>query len=111
MSDSVELSFSGYDLIDNSAEKDTYAVRLNTGPYAGITYMYGSVNVYEKEGAGHMSFTHQILDPGNFNNTKLDSDADFTNVIGDILFEIIDTQLETGIAKIGHINTNPNAHS
>jgi hypothetical protein len=111
MSESVELSFNGYDLIDNTVDKDTYAIRLNAGAYAGITYMYGSVNVYEKNGQGHMSFTHQILNPGKFNNKKLESDTNFTNAIGDILFEIMDTQLETGIAKIGHINTNPDAHS
>ena len=108
MSD-IELPFDGYDLIEG--DDTTYAVRLTAGPYAGITYMYGSVSVYEKDGQGHMSFTHQIVDPGKFNNTKLENDSKFTDTLGTILFEIMDTQLETGIAKIGHINTNPNAHS
>jgi hypothetical protein len=110
--DSTVLA-SDFELIDNPIDKDTYAISIKQGKWAGVSVMYGQVRVAEDTASeqGILKFTYQLIDPADFNNTALESDNNFIKKLGDILSFILYENLKTGTAEIGHINPDSDTHS
>ena len=100
-------------LLENPNE-DFYAVELKTGLYKGVRYIYGAVSIKETPelNTATMSFSYQISDNGGtFEDDELIGNPEFKNYIGDILMYVIQDSLDNKEAKIGHINTDTDAHT
>ena len=103
----VSLSFMeeefDYKFVNSDLHSSHFAVKLLSGTYTNVVYVYGDVNLTEEEHDGEtfgkLSFSYE-LDEGNDEHPKEDlkSDADFQHHIGRILESII-TRNEF---KIGH---------
>jgi hypothetical protein len=110
-----EYTFNGtthsYTLLDDANDASAYNVKLTSGPYAGVTYKYGEVSVREENDQGFLSWTYQLIDPASFNDKELRESKAFSNTLGDTLYSIMDSQLGTGLAKIGTINADTDTHT
>tara|TARA_B100000513_G_scaffold191702_1_gene117297 strand:- start:479 stop:772 length:294 start_codon:yes stop_codon:yes gene_type:complete len=75
------------------------SIMITKGEYEGVIYQYGRVSVAEEEnedGTMPLSFDYNVIDQNGHNKEKLDSSVEFKNILGDILVEILDEQLEAG---------------
>ena len=74
--------------------EDWTGVGITEGRYEGVIYKYGSVSVPEKEnedGTLPLSFEYDIVDTNNHSEEYFKED--FDTLIGDILVDIIDKEL------------------
>ena len=95
---------------DQKSKRYTYAqregddfscIKLKEGKYKGVIYHYGKCGFAKdenKDGTLPMKFDYTIKQ--NPNNLDLNENVDFLNYIGDILIEILETQLADGTAVI-----------
>ena len=83
-----------------SRDKDKWtSILITKGDYEGVIYQYGRVSVAEKEnenGTMPLSFDYNVVDQNGHDKEKLDNSVEFKNMLGDILVEILDKQLEAG---------------
>ena len=85
-----------YELIDDS-EYEQQLVRILTGPYKGLVYGYGAVNVIPSDANPHISFSYEVVGrlcgekPCRMNvdalNRAYAESPDFISVAGDILVD------------------------
>ena len=81
-----------------SKERDNWAsICINGGQFDGVIYKYGKVSIPEEEeknekGNLPFRFEYDIIDNNNIPREKVDEE--FFILIGDILVDIIDDQLE-----------------
>ena len=79
-----------------SRKEDNWAsIVITAGRYSGIIYQYGKVSVKEPENAESpltLSFDYNIVD--NYGISDSEIHDDFRNLLGDILVDILDDQLE-----------------
>ena len=75
----------------NSFHQNHWAVKLEEGDYEGVSYQYDTVSVKEEGDDVVLSFNTITLE--NPQDKDLTSD-EFENIIGDILVNIIEEQLE-----------------
>ena len=90
-----------YTFVENK-EKTWQAVGLtkDAGKYQGVVYKYGKVSFGEKEdknGNLPLHFEWQVLDSNGLPKEMIDED--FFNLIGDVLYDILDQQLKDGSLK------------
>lgn len=80
-----------YLLVENDLHPSQFLIQLTSGRYAGIVYHYDKVSVIEEDNQARLRFVYNINSvPDSFNDpSKLESDIDFTNHIGDVLANII----------------------
>ena len=84
-------------------EDDWASIVITGGRYSGIIYQYGRVSVNEEEDAeGNLtlSFDYNIVD--NYGISDEEIHDDFRNLLGDILVDIMDDQLEEG--NLGYVS-------
>lgn len=92
-----------YKFVTSESHSSHFAVKLLSGTYTGVVYVYGNVNLTEEERdgekVGKLIFSYEI-DQGNDSHTKenLQSNKDFEQHIGDVLTCII----SENTFKIGH---------
>ena len=85
-----------------SKEGDTWAnICILESKYRGIIYNYGKISIPDEknldaEGNLPLRFEFTIIDSQNKSEEDLRNDADFKNLLCDILVEILDEQLEAG---------------
>ena len=75
------------------------SIMITKGEYEGVIYQYGRVSVAEKEnedGTMPLSFDYNVVDQNGHDKEELDSSVEFKNILGDILVDILDEQLEAG---------------
>jgi hypothetical protein len=65
---------------------DDQWVELTDGPFRGLVYQYGRVNLLEEDDVLRIKFEYFMQDGHTDPNTQ-----EFRNYIGDILVELIDT--------------------
>lgn len=83
-----------YEIIDDQW------VKLNEGPYAGIVYKYGRVQLLEEDDALRVQFEYELKD-----GSKMDSK--FDQYIGPILTEMIeDGVLKNSLVYTGGVDEN-----
>lgn len=82
-----------YELVehDNTFHDNHWAIRLDEGEYEGVVYQYDTVSFNEDDGEMILSFNTITLD--NPNEKDLTTD-EFETILGDILTNIIEEQLE-----------------
>ena len=84
-----------------SREDDTWAnICILESKYRGIIYNYGKVSVPDEnnldaEGNLPLRFEYTIIETKNIEEEELRKDTDFKNLLGDILVDILNEQLET----------------
>lgn len=82
-----------YELVEheNSFHDKHWGIRLDEGEYEGVVYQYDTVSFNEDDGEMILSFNTITLD--NPNEKDLTTD-EFETILGDILTNIIEEQLE-----------------
>ena len=71
-------------------------IRLLDGPYKDTVYKYGRVGFEEKNEQMYLQFNFDVI--GSTTKTKkLEKDLDFRNYIGDLLVEIMSSNIEQEI--------------
>jgi hypothetical protein len=73
----------------NLPESDLTGIRLLTGDYRGVIYLYGRVGIEEKGVVAALQFDYNVINPGNHTIEGLQSDEEFVTIIGDILRELL----------------------
>jgi hypothetical protein len=69
-------------------------IRLLEGPYKGTIYKYGKVKFEEINEQMHLLFGYDVLESPVLKPAKLEKDDTFKNYIGDLLVEIMSSNIE-----------------
>jgi len=77
-------------------EEKVNAVKLLTGPFAGVAYYYGHVKVVPENGTHRLAYQYTIWDSASFTKAELTGSAAFTNSIGDVLVALIADENQSG---------------
>ena len=108
------ITSADYQLVESN-NIEFYGVKLLTGKWKDVVYIYGQVKIKESPelDIATLAFTYDIQESGQFEEDELIGDIDFRNYIGGILQNIMEESLEKGevIGKIGHNNTNTNTRT
>ena len=72
------------------------------GEYQGVVYRYGKVTPIEENDKLRLKFDWEILDSNGLGKEYFNED--FFNLIGDVLYDIMDKQLEDG--SLQYVNTD-----
>ena len=108
------ISKNDYQLVESN-NIEFYGVKLLTGKWKDVVYIYGKVSIKESPelDIATLAFTYDIQDAGQFEEDELIGDINFRNYIGGILQNIMEESLEEGevIGTIGHNNTNTNTRT
>lgn len=98
-----------YSLIehDNSFHDNHWAIKIEEGDYKDVVYQYDTVS-FNEEDNGDVVLSFNTITLSNPNKWDLTSDR-FENIIGNILTEIIEEQLETMNGEDGTGNTEASA--
>lgn len=73
----------------NLVDSDLTGIRLLTGEYREVIYLYGRVGIEEKGVIASLQFDYSVIHPGNHTIESLQSDEEFVTIIGDILRELL----------------------
>ena len=88
-----------------SRSQDQTCIGIKGGKFAGVVYKYGKVTLPEKEnenGTLPFQFEYDIVDPNSLLREHFDEE--FFTLIGDILVDIMDSQLKED--SLEYINTD-----
>jgi len=72
-------------------------VRLLDGKYKDTVFKYGKVKFEERHGNVYLLFAYDVLESTVDKPKKLEKDTDFKNYLGDLLVEIMSSNLEQDI--------------
>jgi hypothetical protein len=72
-------------------------IKLLDGPYKDTTFKYGKVKFEEKDEQMYLLFAYDVLESVVHKPKKLQKDSNFKNHIGDLLVEIMSSNLEQDI--------------
>lgn len=72
-------------------------IRFLEGPYKGTVYKYGKVKFKEEVDGLHLLFAYDVLESPVKKPKKLEKDDDFKNYIGDLLVDIMSSNMEQDI--------------
>ena len=98
---------------------DFYGVKLLSGKWKNVLYIYGKVSIKESPelDIATLGFTYNIQDPGKFEADDLINDPKFKDYIGAILQHIMEDSLaaaeenNVAVIGIGHNESNTNSHT
>ncbi len=91
---------------NNLDETQCIGLRPEAGTYQGVVYKYGKVALPDENKSKsdlNLRFDYDIVDNNSLPPEWLKSE-EFTNLIGDILVDILDQQLEQGKLQINEPN-------
>lgn len=83
-----------YKYIYPAKDDQSVHIQLLTGPYTDTVFKYGKVRFEEKDGDGYLLFDYNVIKSTVSKPKKLEKNEDFKNTIGNMLVEIISTNLE-----------------
>ena len=86
-------------------EQDQTLIGIKEGKFAGVIYKYGKVSFGKEEdenGNLPLKFEWQVLDSNGLPKELMGED--FFNLIGDVLYDILDQQLKDG--NLQYVNTD-----
>ena len=83
-----------YQFVQNKNAKWQAIGLTKEGFYQGVVYKYGKVTPHEEDGHLRLQFEWQILDSNGLDKQYFKDD--FFDLIGDILYDIMDEQLNDG---------------
>jgi len=82
-----------YEFVDGDSHKDRSIIQITEGDYDGMQFVFGGIKFVAIEGNEDnmgLNFTYDILE--NPNETELESDL--VDVLGNILVNVLETELE-----------------
>ena len=92
-----------YQFVQNKGAKwQGIGLTKEAGFYQGVVYRYGKVTPIEEKDQLRLKFDWQILDSNGLGKEHFGED--FFNLIGDILYDIMDKQLKDGTLQ--YVNTD-----
>ena len=92
-----------YKYVQNKTAKwQGIGLAKEAGFYQGVIYRYGKVTPIEEDDKLRLKFDWQILDSNGLGKEHFKDE--FFNLIGDILYDIMDKQLEDG--SLQYVNTD-----
>ena len=92
-----------YKLVQNKDAKwQGIGLTKEAGFYQGVVYKYGKVTPHEEDGKLRLQFEWSILDSNGLGKEHFNDD--FFNLIGDVLYDIMDKQLKDGTLQ--YVNTD-----
>ena len=92
-----------YKYVQNKGAKwQGIGLTKEAGFYQGVVYRYGKVTPIEENDKLRLKFDWQILDSNGLGQEHFKDE--FFNLIGDILYDIMDKQLEDG--SLQYVNTD-----
>ena len=72
-------------------------IRFLQGPYKDTVFKYGKVKIKEESDGVHLLFAYDVLESQVKKPAKLEKDEDFKNYIGDLLVEIMSSNMDDDI--------------
>jgi hypothetical protein len=72
-------------------------IKLLDGKYKDTVFKYGKVKFEEKEEQMYLLFGYDVLESVNSKPKKLEKDINFKNYLGDLLVEIMSSNIEQEI--------------
>jgi hypothetical protein len=72
-------------------------IKLLEGPYKDTIFKYGKVKFEEKDGLMYLLFAYDVLESTIDKPKKLEKDTNFKNHLGDLLVEIMGSNIEQEI--------------
>ena len=75
-------------------EKETVNIKLLDGKYKDTIFKYGKVKFEEKDGQMYLLFAYDVLESPVDKPRKLEKDTEFKNYLGDLLVEIMGSNIE-----------------
>ena len=92
-----------YKFVENKDAKwQGVGLTKEAGFYQGVVYRYGKVTPIEEDDKLRLKFDWQILDSNGLDKKYFNDE--FFDLIGDILYDIMDKQLEDG--SLQYVNTD-----
>ncbi len=92
-----------YTFVENKGAKwQGVGLTKEAGFYQGVVYRYGKVTPIEEDDKLRLKFDWQILDSNGLDKKYFNDE--FFDLIGDILYDIMDKQLEDG--SLQYVNTD-----
>jgi len=73
---------------------ETVHIKLLDGKYKDTIFKYGKVKFEEKDGQMYLLFAYDVLESPVDKPRKLEKDTDFKNYLGDLLVEIMGSNIE-----------------
>jgi len=78
-------------------DKELVHIKVLDGKYKDTVFKYGRVGFEEKNGQVHLQFNFNVLESNVLKPNKLEKDNEFKNYIGDLLVEIMSSNIEQEI--------------
>lgn len=78
-------------------DKETAHIKIIEGPYKNTTFKYGKVKFKEIDEQVHLQFAYYVLESDVMKPKKMESDPDFKQFAGDLLVEIMGSEIEQEI--------------
>lgn len=78
-------------------DKTTVNIKLLRGPYKDTIFKYGKVKFKEENDQVYLLFAYDVLESNVGKPSKLEKDDDFKNYIGDLLVELMSSNIEQEI--------------
>ena len=75
-------------------DKTSVHIRFLDGPYKDTIFKYGKVKFKEENDQVYLLFAYDVLESTVKKPVKLEKDGDFKNYIGDLLVEIMSSNME-----------------
>jgi uncharacterized protein YwqG len=75
-------------------DKSSVHIRFLEGPYKDTIFKYGKVKFKEENEQVYLLFAYDVLESTVKKPSKLEKDVDFKNYIGDLLVEIMSSNME-----------------
>ena len=92
-----------YQFVQNKGAKwQGIGLTKEAGFYQGVVYRYGKVTPIEEDDKLRLKFDWEILDSNGLGKEYFNED--FFNLIGDVLYDIMDEQMKDG--SLQYVNTD-----
>ena len=111
MEETQIITTDDYQLVESN-DVEFYGVKLLTGKWKNVVYIYGEVKIKESPelDLATLGFTYNIQEPAGFEEEDLINDIHFRNYIGGVLQNLIEDSLDNG-AVIGHNESDTDTHT
>ena len=113
------IATSDYKFVESN-KVEFYGIRLLTGKWKDVLYIYGKVSIKESPelDIATLTFTYNIQESAQYEPDDLINDSEFKNYIGAVLEHIMKNSLDESeknnlgvIGKIGHNESNTDSHT
>jgi hypothetical protein len=79
-------------------DKTAVNIKFLEGPYKDTIFKYGKVKFKEENDQVYLLFAYDVLESPVKKPAKLEKDSDFKNYIGDLLVEIMSSNIEQEVS-------------